>query len=297
MFTHEDFKIDMNEISVEEEIGKGNFSTVFVGKWKGQRVSIKRQKRKEKDIQNYLWRELTLLKSFTHRNLLRYIGASNDEKTRQVWIITEYLPNGDVQALLQRPEELGWQLKMQIALDAARGMCFLHEKGFLHRDIKTANMLLDENWHCKLCDFGFARHVTPDLPRRMTLCGTDAYMAPEIYFDEEYDARADVFSFGIALIEIITRKQVNVDGFMLRKPSNNFQLDFEQFRAAVPTDCPNSLIVLAECCCTFEPHERLTSIEVLEWLEDLFKEIPEEKCPNSSLSSSNGSGTNQSGST
>ena len=128
---------------------------------------------------------------------------------------------------------------------------YLHEQDVVHRDIKPANILLTASYTAKLCDFGFARKDETAENRRMTLCGTDEYMAPEIMFDEEYHAAADMFAFGLVLAEIITRRAPGRCGFLMRLPQHSFAVPEDELRsacAAAPPSpaagCPASLVEL-----------------------------------------------------
>jgi serine/threonine protein kinase len=144
-----------------------------------------------------------------------------------------------------------------MARDAMSGIVNLHENECVHRDIKSENFLLDDTWRVVVADYGFARKARNDVA--MTICGTDEFMAPEVIFGELYDERADVFSFGIFLCELICRKVPGVDQFLHREPRTKFNLDFDAFRAQCPPDTPQSLIELAVQCCCYEAEYRMTS--------------------------------------
>jgi serine/threonine protein kinase len=108
----------------------------------------------------------------------------------------------------------------------AQGIHYLHEHELLHRDVKTENLLVDDTWRCVVCDFGFARKRGT----AMTICGTDEFMAPEVIWGEEYGFSADIFSFGVVLAEVITRRKPGKDGFLERQPRNKFEVSQEQIR-------------------------------------------------------------------
>jgi LIM domain kinase 1 len=100
-------------------------------------------------------------------------------------------------------------------------------------------------------------------------------MAPEVLWGEVYDERADIFSFGVVLAEIITRRPPGKNGFLERHPRTKFKMDTDQLRAAAPPDAPPSLIELAVSCLAYEAEYRLTTEDALEWLTSLVEELEE----------------------
>ncbi len=189
-----------------------------------------------------------------------------------MYIVTEYCQNGDLlRILLDMDKTLGWRFRIKIALEAASALHYLHENNFIHRDIKSSNILLDQNWVCKISDFGMTREagMTDAEAMRMTICGTDEYMAPELLFDEEYTKAVDVYSFGMVLLEILKRCKVG-DGFAVRKPQNKFILDLDEVERMMPNDAPKSMVVLAKQCLGYEIISRPVTSDIKDWLQDLY---------------------------
>lgn len=114
---------------------------------------------------------------------------------------------------------------------------------------------------------------------RMTICGTDEYMAPELMFDEVYSMGVDVYSFGMVLLEIMKRVKVGSDGFAKRMPQNNFELDLDAVQAQIPPDTPPSLVLLARECINYEVGARPTAREIKEWLQDLYETTEDDTIP------------------
>ena len=107
-----------------------------------------------------------------------------------------------------------WSLRTRIAADVCEGLAYLHAQGVIHRDVKTPNILLDDLWNAKLCDYSFAIHSRSPALMQYT-CGTDEFMAPEVALGEDYGEASDVFSLGIVLCELITL--VRKDGSISRE--------------------------------------------------------------------------------
>jgi len=280
-FTPSDFEAPKNieNVTLGPEVGRGMFSTVHVGKYFGDVVAIKIQKREQEQLEGYLLRELAVLKNTAHENLLSYLGAFNevakeeDEEKgpHKLYIITEYCHGGDLLSLLlKHSQPLSWKFRLRIAAQSIAALSYLHEINLLHRDVKSSNILLDAQFTVKVSDFGMAREAAMDMQARMTICGTDSYMAPEMLFEEEYTSSVDVFSFGMVLLELMRRQKVGEGGFAVREPRNLFKLDEDALRASLPADAPPSLVALAVTCVKFESVERPTAKDALEWLQDLF---------------------------
>ena len=180
----------------------------------------------------------------------------------------------DLRSLLTRAEcDLPWRLRVRLARDVARALSHLHAAEVVHRDIKADNVLLDDSWRCVLADYGFARKARMGVAAAMTMCGTNEYMAPEILWGESYDERADVFSFGCLLWALLARRVPGVGSFMLREARSKFKLDFDALRASLPKEAPQSLINCAVACCAYEPDGRPAAVDIVEWLEDLLREL------------------------
>jgi serine/threonine protein kinase len=267
--------ISFDQLQFEEEIGSGSFGSVYKGSYLGTPVAIKKIAKSEdlkQELDIFVQREQAMTK-YSHPHLVQFIGVSSHDV--YLYLVTEYVPGGDLRRYLKNPlTEIPWKLRVQIALDVARAMAFLHSKKIMHRDLKSKNLLVDANWKIKVCDFGFARSFQPQ-KRPYTLCGTEDWMAPEIIMGMDYDEKVDIFSYGIVLCEIITRKKIADE--LQRVPEEAFCLNVAQFEKLVPLDCPQVLKDLAILCSDFEPEKRPSFIEILDVLTALEREIREGK--------------------
>jgi len=262
------FNIDYRDLENVIQIGGGNFGQVSKGTYFGTEVAIKQLLDvDDKDMHKYIEREMATLRDMRHPNVVQFMGLSRN--VTDVYIITEYIGGGDLRKILKDEAiPMPWLLRSRIATDVAYAMTFLHSKGLIHRDLKSNNLLVGDNWKVKVCDFGFSRRVNKG--ELMTLCGTDEWMAPEVMCGDKYDEKADVFSYGQVLTELITRKKPP-----LRKPATGFRFEVEPFKQQVSPDCPPQLVALAVQCSEQTPEQRPHFRDVLPQLKALVKELEE----------------------
>eukprot|EP00011_Vannellida_sp_DIVA3-517-6-12_P014246 CAMPEP_0114616352 /NCGR_PEP_ID=MMETSP0168-20121206/6642_1 /TAXON_ID=95228 ORGANISM="Vannella sp., Strain DIVA3 517/6/12" /NCGR_SAMPLE_ID=MMETSP0168 /ASSEMBLY_ACC=CAM_ASM_000044 /LENGTH=326 /DNA_ID=CAMNT_0001827463 /DNA_START=158 /DNA_END=1137 /DNA_ORIENTATION=- len=260
------WRLDMSEIEMGAVIGRGAFGEVRKGLYCGTPVAVKKIVIQEEEDELYVKREVNVLKSMRHPNIMTFMGLHKDGK--ELHIVSEYVSKGDLRCLIKKKDvEISWYHRGRIAMDIARAIAYLHSRKVIFRDLKSKNVLLDEYFRAKICDFGFARLTEQSRgARAMTLCGTDDWMAPEVILGMEYDTQADVFSFGIVLFELITRQKVSEA--LQRSPMDAFDLDQEKTRKLLPADCPKSFSDLAFRCASYEPDNRPDFIEIVKFLMD-----------------------------
>ncbi|CAN6448598.1 unnamed protein product [Victoria cruziana] len=173
---------------------------------------------KEADGEREFRVEVDLLSRLDHPNLVALIGYCADGKHR--FLVYEYLRNGNLQNHLNgtRRKKLDWPLRLKIALGAARGLAYLHSSaplGFpiVHRDFKSTNILLDENFEVKISDFGLAKLMHEGQELYVTrVLGTFGYFDPEYTATGKLTIQSDVYAFGIVLLELLTgRKAVDLN--------------------------------------------------------------------------------------
>ncbi|KAK5842987.1 Proline-rich receptor-like protein kinase PERK8 [Gossypium arboreum] len=213
VFTYEDILFSTDGFSDSNLLGRGIYGSVYFGFLRDQEVAIKRMtatKTKE------FMAEMKVLCKVHHANLVELIGyaASDDE----LFLIYEYAQKGSLRSHLHDPlnkghTPLSWIMRVQIALDAARGLEYIHEHTkthYVHRDIKSSNILLDGSFRAKISDFGLSKLVgkTNDEEATATkVVGTFGYLAPEYLSDGLASSKSDVYAFGVVLFEIISGKE------------------------------------------------------------------------------------------
>ncbi|KAH9714089.1 LysM domain receptor-like kinase 3 [Citrus sinensis] len=193
--------------------------------------------------------EMKILCKVHHSNLVELIGYAATED--ELFLIYEYAQKGSLKSHLHDPQNRGqtslsWIMRLQIALDAARGLEYIHEHTkthYVHRDIKSSNILLDSAFRAKISDFGLAKLVgkTSDGEATVTkVVGTFGYLAPEYLTDGLATAKSDVYAFGVVLFEIISGKEaiIRTEGMVSK---NQERRSLASFMLAALRNSPDSM--------------------------------------------------------
>ncbi|KAJ6742218.1 SERINE/THREONINE-PROTEIN KINASE UNC-51-RELATED [Salix viminalis] len=195
---------------VGRQIGSGSFSVVWHARHRvhGTEVAIKEivTNRLSERLQESLMSEIFILKRINHPNIVRLHDII--EVPGRILIVLEYCKGGDLSMYIQRHGKVPEAIAKHFMQQLAAGLQILRDNNLIHRDLKPQNLLLsmsDNNEVLKIADFGFARSLQPsDLAE--TMCGSPLYMAPEIMQLQKYDAKADLWSVGAILFQLVTGK-------------------------------------------------------------------------------------------
>ncbi|KAK2377406.1 lysM domain receptor kinase [Trifolium repens] len=205
-FSYQELCVATNNFSVDNKIGEGGFGEVFYAEMRGQISAVKKMKMK---ASKEFYAELKILSRVHHLNLVGLIGYCVDGC---LFLVYEYIDNGNLSQNLRdlEREPLPWSTRMQIALDSARGLEYIHEhtaRVYIHRDIKSENILLDKNFRAKVADFGLSKlaEVENSTSSAIVAEGTFGYMPPEYAHGViALSPKIDVYAFGVVLYELIS---------------------------------------------------------------------------------------------
>ncbi|XP_024932242.2 receptor-like serine/threonine-protein kinase ALE2 isoform X4 [Ziziphus jujuba] len=200
-------------------LGEGGFGRVYSGVLEdGTKVAVKVLKRDDQQGGREFLAEVEMLSRLHHRNLVKLIGICTEERSR--CLVYELIPNGSVESHLHGVDKetapLNWVSRIKIALGAARGLAYLHEDSsprVIHRDFKSSNILLEDDFTPKVSDFGLARTAMDEENRHIStrVMGTFGYVAPEYAMTGHLLVKSDVYSYGVVLLELLTgRKPVDM---------------------------------------------------------------------------------------
>ncbi|XP_042952946.1 probable leucine-rich repeat receptor-like serine/threonine-protein kinase At3g14840 isoform X3 [Carya illinoinensis] len=212
-FTLRQIKTATNNFDEANKIGEGGFGSVYKGLLSdGTMMAVKQLSSKSKQGNREFLNEIGMISALQHPHLVKLYGCCVEGN--QLLLVYEYMENNSLARALLGPEEyqiqLDWPTRHRICVGIARGLAYLHEESRLkivHRDIKATNVLLDKNLNPKISDFGLAKLDEEDNTHISTrIAGTYGYMAPEYALRGYLTDKADVYSFGIVALEIVSGK-------------------------------------------------------------------------------------------
>uniref|UniRef100_A0A7N1A7D1 Protein kinase domain-containing protein n=1 Tax=Kalanchoe fedtschenkoi TaxID=63787 RepID=A0A7N1A7D1_KALFE len=209
-------KAATNNFSNDNKLGQGGFGSVYKGKLgDGQDIAVKRLATGSGQGDLEFKNEVVLLARLQHRNLVRLLGFCLEGQERL--LVYEFVANASLDRFLFDPAKrpyLDWERRYKIIGGVARGLLYLHEDSrlrIIHRDLKASNILLDDEIHPKIADFGMARLFIVDQTQGNTsrIVGTYGYMAPEYAMHGQFSVKSDVYSFGVLLLELVSGQKNN----------------------------------------------------------------------------------------
>ncbi|MBA0705029.1 hypothetical protein Golax_017248 [Gossypium laxum] len=285
----QEWEIDPSKLIIKSVIARGTFGTVHRGIYDGQDVAVKlldwgeeghRSAAEIASLRAAFTQEVAVWHKLDHPNVTKFIGATMGSSDLNIQtengqigmpsnmccVVVEYCPGGALKSYLikNRRRKLAFKVVVQLALDLARGLSYLHSKKIVHRDVKTENMLLDKTRTVKIADFGVAR-LEASNPNDMTgETGTLGYMAPEVLNGNPYNRKCDVYSFGICLWEIYCCDMPYPDLSFSEVTSAVVR---QNLRPEIPRCCPSSLANVMKRCWDANPDKRPEMDEVVSMME------------------------------
>ncbi|KAI8528676.1 hypothetical protein RHMOL_Rhmol12G0166000 [Rhododendron molle] len=236
IFKYSELEKATGNFNSEKELGDGGFGTVYQGKLKdGRDVAVKRLYEHNFKRMEQFMNEVEILARLRHINLVSLYGCTS-RHCRELLLVYEYVPNGTVADHLHgnraKPGSLSWTTRLSIAVETASALTYLHYSDVIHRDVKTNNILLDNNFCVKVADFGLSRLFPTNVTHVSTAPqGTPGYVDPEYHECYQLTDKSDVYSFGVVLIELVSSKpavditrhrhEINLSAMAMNKIQNH----------------------------------------------------------------------------
>ncbi|GMH04317.1 hypothetical protein Nepgr_006156 [Nepenthes gracilis] len=212
VFSHAELEKATNNFDESRELGDGGFGAVYYGVLPdGRVVAVKRLYENHYRRIGQFMNEIEILARMCHKNLVKLYGCTS-KRSQGLMLVYEYVPNGTVADHLHGKFSnsglLLWPVRLNIAIQTADALAYLHASDVIHRDVKTTNILLDNDFQVKVADFGLSRLFPNDVTHVSTAPqGTPGYVDPEYYHCYRLTEKSDVYSFGVVLIELVSSKE------------------------------------------------------------------------------------------
>ncbi|KAK9681458.1 hypothetical protein RND81_10G003900 [Saponaria officinalis] len=266
----EEWTADLSQLFIGNKFASGAHSRIYRGIYKQRAVAVKmvripthKEEAKTK-LEQQFKSEVALLSRLYHSNIVQFIAAC--QKPPVYCIITEYMSQGTLRMYLNKkePYSLSIETILRLALDISRGMDYLHSQGVIHRDLKSNNLLLNDEMRVKVADFGTSCLETQCRETKGNM-GTYRWMAPEMIKEKPYTRKVDVYSFGIVLWELTTAL-LPFQGMTPVQAA--FAVANKNARPPLPASCQPALAHLIKRCWSANPNKRPDFSYIVSALEE-----------------------------
>jgi len=261
-------KINWSDVKIGKKIGQGGYGAVYLGEWQNRKVAIKKLFRDEVDDSELaiFRKEIEIMSKFSHSKIVQFLGASLQQPN--ICILTEFMDRGNLSQVLKADPNLPWSRKLGMALDASDGMEYLHSQipPVVHRDLKSLNLLVAEDFTVKVADFGLSKATSGNSLNSKV--GSLNWCAPEILLQSApYTKAGDVYSFGMVLWEIVTHEApfANMHPLQIVRSIDQGELP------TIPNTCEENFTTLTRKCWSKDPQLRPDFVSICKLLRHLIE--------------------------
>ncbi len=255
-------QIPLEEISLElEPFAQGGFGVLYRGVYVEETVAVKILPKFEPGDAEQFYREVKIMSRLRSKYITQFYGASVVDG--QAAIVMSYKEGRDLNVYLKGKSELDWQQKDQLMQDIVSGLCYLHSQNITHRDLKSANILVDDQGHTTISDFGLALASQISVQTIQKRSAAWSWMAPE-YWQGNLDFKSDIYSLGVILLEIVSQQPP------IEIPNTGITSSLNQTRiASIPNECPSELGALIIDCLEMDAGLRPSAKDILARLKEV----------------------------
>jgi serine/threonine-protein kinase TNNI3K len=285
----DDWLVDVpsSSCALERSLGCGSSGEAFLASWRGARVVVKTMKLLHDDddarkalARRAFVRECEIMARLRHPNVLAFYGANTDANGTNAHVVCEYAPGGTLKQWLyeNKGKKRSLSARLEMGLDIARAFAYLESRTprVMHRDLKPSNVFVSVDGRALVADFGLARFVAQRGEDLTGETGTYIYMAPEVIKSQHYDERADVYSYGILLYELVTGIEPYQPHHLTGIQIATAVADRE-FRPKIPDSAHAGLVAIIEMCWQQDASTRPSFERVRESMETMVPDILKEE--------------------
>ncbi len=259
--------ISLYDIEIRQKIAQGSFGTIYQGFWCAIPVVVKKvsgQYPDKRDFEQFV-REVNIMSQLRNPYITTFYGACLEPN---LCIVMEYMEQGSLDKLLQQ-KTLSYEKQIGLALDIAKGLLYLHNREVLHRDLKTANILVNAQGQAKLSDFGLSKTADQDVKTAHAQSNAIQWMAPETLKEGTFSEKSDIYSYGMVLWSIATGKAPFANLSDMEISRKVFNGEQEKMGTDVPTDFKS----IIEQCWSQSPTDRPGLLDIIESLKKINTKI------------------------
>ena len=256
-------------LDMMKKIGQGASGVVYSARMveDGSEVAVKQMDMDDQPKKELIVTEISVMKSCNHKNIVNYIDSFL--VANELWVVMELMEGGSLTDVIEELELSNEQIAA-VCKQTLEALKYLHEKNIMHRDIKSDNLLLDKRGHVKITDFGFSAKLQKEENKRKTMVGTPYWMAPEVVKQQPYGPKADIWSLGIMIMEMIDGEPPYLDEEPLKALYLIATSGSPKLQNA--DDCSPALLDFLSKCLSVDIGERWSAEQLLE--HEFIKDAP-----------------------
>lgn len=262
------YLVSFCDLLFDKKIGEGSFGKIYVGRWLEQQVAIKTIEGELTDDQrDEFVREVKIQSRLRSPRVVSLYAACLEPE--RACLVMEYIENKSLREVLDTIK-LNPEQQKQIAYDLACGLYYLHSKKVIHRDLKSANVLIDKDFRAKIADFGLSKMAAPDIKTAAKRSEAYSWFAPEIYKGQLPTAKSDIYSFAVILWELFTSKQP----FAGKSDQEIISIIQKGGHETITSDIPEEYADLIRQCWSSDPLQRPDALTLARTIDNIMVRPP-----------------------